>query len=267
MTMATVMSMFSKLGSLLARYLAKPRDEFNPGTSKPGELASSLKKGDILLIDGTSRFSSAIKYLTQSSWSHAAIFVGDYLNQSNAKGEELNLIEADIVEGVRAIPLSEYENIHSRICRPVGLSNEELDAVLQHVTSRIGHSYDLKNIFDLARYFIITPPVPSSWKRRMLAFGAGDPTQAICSSMIAEAFQSIRYPILPDIELQLSTSREGKRYQKEVLHIRHHSLFAPRDFDVSPYFEIIKPTLKQGFDFHNLMLKNVKAVPLEISND
>lgn len=262
----TVMFMFRRLGLLLARYLSEPRDEFNPGTSRPGQLASSLKKGDVLLVDATSRFSSVVKYLTQSSWSHAAIYVGDTLNQTNAKGEVLNLVEADVVEGVRAIPLSEYENIHSRICRPIGLNSNELDTVLQHAISRIGHTYDLKNIFDLARYLISTPPVPSSWKRRMLSLGAGDPTRAICSSMIAEAFQSIRYPILPEVELLQSTTKQGKRYQMEIFRIRHHSLFTPRDFDVSPYFKIIKPTLKQGFNFHNIKLKNADGRSVKIKN-
>jgi hypothetical protein len=27
---------------------------------------------------------------------------------------------------------------------------------------------------------------------------------------------------------------------------------APRDFDISPYFRIIKPTLEAGFDHHQL---------------
>jgi hypothetical protein len=34
--------------------------------------------------------------------------------------------------------------------------------------------------------------------------------------------------------------------------VRHHSLFAPRDFDVSPYFQMIKPTIEAGFDFRAL---------------
>ena len=72
--------------------------------------------------------------------------------------------------------------------------------------------------------------------------------------MIAEAFQSIRYLILPEIELKQSETREGTRYHREIMHIRHHSLSAPRDFDVSPYFEIIKPSLDAGFDFHKLKL-------------
>lgn len=35
-------------------------------------------------------------------------------------------------------------------------------------------------------------------------------------------------------------------------HIRRHSLFTPRDFDVSPYFQIVKPTLEDGFDHRTI---------------
>jgi len=38
----------------------------------------------------------------------------------------------------------------------------------------------------------------------------------------------------------------------EILHVRHHSLYVPRDFDVSPYFGIIKPTLADDFDHRRL---------------
>ena len=40
--------------------------------------------------------------------------------------------------------------------------------------------------------------------------------------------------------------------ERELYRIRHHSLFVPRDFDASPYFEIIKPTIAQGFDYRAL---------------
>jgi hypothetical protein len=36
------------------------------------------------------------------------------------------------------------------------------------------------------------------------------------------------------------------------LHIRHYSLYAPRDFDLSPYFHVVKPTLESGFDYRRL---------------
>lgn len=78
----------------------------------------------------------------------------------------------------------------------------------------------------------------------MIALGSGDPTRLICSGIIAQAFQSIRYPILPNI------TRVGSRSaQEEILRIRHSSLFVPRDFDISPYFAVVKPTIEQGFNY------------------
>ena len=41
--------------------------------------------------------------------------------------------------------------------------------------------------------------------------------------------------------------------QSEVEHIRKHGLYTPRDFDVSPFFAIIKPMLDNGFDYHQLI--------------
>ena len=85
---------------------------------------------------------------------------------------------------------------------------------------------------------------------RMLAYGSGDPTRAICSTLIAQAFQSVRYPILPRIEQRVAESNAAAR---EILHIRHYSLFTPRDFDISPYFRVIKPVVELGFDYKRLM--------------
>ena len=117
----------------------------------------------------------------------------------------------------------------------------------------IGMKYDLKNVIDLARYLIPTPPVPNRWRRSMLALGSGDPTRVICSTRIAQAFQFVGYPILPRVELLQEQECESCRESvREILHIRHHSLFTPRDFDVSPYFEIIKPTVERGFDHKQL---------------
>ena len=36
---------------------------------------------------------------------------------------------------------------------------------------------------------------------------------------------------------------ESEYSRDEILHIRHPSLFAPRDFDLSPYFQVVKPTI------------------------
>ncbi|MDX1636597.1 MAG: YiiX/YebB-like N1pC/P60 family cysteine hydrolase [Balneolaceae bacterium] len=248
-------TLLEQFGYRLAEYLSSADEEDQAvSTCSREDLLATLKPGDVLLVDGNSRISMAIKYITQSTWSHAALFAGYELVNSGDTTEERDplLIEADVTEGVRTVPLGKYCQMHTRICRPVGLSQWEITQVINYMADRIGHQYDLKNIIDLARYLIQTPPVPRRHRRKLLALGSGDPTKAICSSLIALAFQSVQYPILPHLEVDESSSRAKKQAHDEILHIRHHSLFAPRDFDVSPYFRIVKPTLRGGFDPHTL---------------
>ena len=111
------------------------------------------------------------------------------------------------------------------------------------------------------RWLLPTPPVPVRWRRRLLALGSGDPTHAICSTLVAQAFQSVHYPILPSVELRPSEDPACQACVNEVLHVRHHSLFVPRDFDISPYFEVVKPTLAAGFDQHALQWADPGATP------
>ncbi len=242
-------SFLSRIGSVLARHLSQPSQRaVRKATSPPEKLKAALKKGDVLLVEGASRFSVAIKYLTQSTWSHAALYIGDAVDSSD-KGEDARVIvEADIQEGIRLMPLSIYYERHTRICRPVGLSVEEIDQLIDYAVSRQGDQYDLKNIFDLARYLIQKPPVPNHWRRRLLSIGSSDPTRAICSSLIAQAFHSVSYPILPEFSPGDPRKPNAPDKEKEYARIRHHSLFAPGDFDLSPYFDVIKPTIESGFD-------------------
>ncbi|PKO30214.1 MAG: lipo-like protein [Betaproteobacteria bacterium HGW-Betaproteobacteria-9] len=236
------------IGRALARYLTKPGRSASIGFPTDQRLlAAALRPADVVLVEGTTRVSTAIKYLTQSTWSHAALCVGPL-----QPGGPLMVVEADIREGVRAVPLSTYAGLHCRICRPASLRIDEAQAVCRFAVLRIGHRYDLKNILDLARYLLPTPPVPVRWRRRLLAVGSGDPTRAICSTLIAQAFETVLYPILPIVEETATDDPSCDDCVRQVLHVRHHSLFTPRDFDVSPYFEVVKPTLAAGFDHHAL---------------
>jgi hypothetical protein len=242
------------LGHTLARYLDKPSRGYEPlATSDPEDLRRTLRAGDVLLVEGNRRISVAIKYLTQSTWSHATLCIGDALSRDSGDRDPPILIEVDLLNGVCAVPLSRYERFHTRICRPVNLAPEDRDRIVRTAISRIGQTYDLKNVIDLARYLLPIPPVPVRWRRRMLALGSGEPTRAICSTLIAQLFQLVGYPILPRIET-LPAPRPGcNDCVQEILHIRHYSLFAPRDFDISPFFEVVKPALKAGFDYKSLM--------------
>lgn len=238
------------IGKLLAGYLTGPsRAPYANVPTDPELLEKTIRAGDVLLLDGRQRVSTAIKYLTQSTWSHAALCI------TSAKDAPLNsptFVEADAAEGVRVVGLSEFSGLHTRICRPMGLSQADLANLIAFASAHIGDSYDLANVVDLARYLFPTPPVPVAWRRRMIAIGSGEPTKAICSTLVAEAFQSINYPILPQITQELADDPDCVGCVRDILHIRHHSLFTPRDFDVSPYFEVVKPTLAAGFDHRAL---------------
>ena len=163
-------------------------------------------------------------------------------------------MEAELGKGVIASPLSKYATYNTRICRPVGLSPEDRMHVVRFAAEHIGDDYDLKNVIDLVRYLLPQPPVPASWRRRMIALGSGEPTRAICSSLIAQAFESVNFPVLPEVRLLDEQSR------REVLHIRHHSLYTPRDFDISPFFSIVKPAIETGFDYQRLEWTNDQNV-------
>ena len=242
------------VGKKLAGKLVKKSSGYQPYTPSDYQtLCQTLQPGDVLLIEGNQHVSVVIKYLTQSTWSHSAIFVGDALPEPEKGGERHRLIEVNLGEGCVSAPLSRYESYNTRICRPVGLTNEDRQKVVDFMVDKIGMQYDVKNIFDLLRYFFPTPPVPVRWRRRMLALGSSSPTRAICSSLIAQAYQSVKYPILPEITRAPGRTKAVSNYsRREILHIRHHSLFAPRDFDLSPYFEVVKPTIQKGFDYKDV---------------
>ena len=119
--------------------------------NEPAKLKATIRPGDVLLVDGDQRVSQAIKYLTMSSWSHSAIYVGDALLARDAAtradvqkrfGREARhlVVEALVDKGVVVSPLVKYIDLNIRICRPVGLTPADLAIVLDHVIARIGSS-------------------------------------------------------------------------------------------------------------------------------
>src|SRR5216684_6404782 len=155
-----------------------------------------VRKGDVILVEGNERISECIKYLTQSSWSHAALYVGDEPIRRNPAlksplvaqyGEEANflVVEAIVEAGVVLSPVSKYRDFNIRVCRPFNLSSADLAEVMDEVIRSVGDTYDLRNVIDLARYFFPVSLIPARFRHRALQFGSGEPTRVICSSVIA----------------------------------------------------------------------------------
>lgn len=231
-----------RCGYWLGCWLSCPRPWHRMAAPYDEDVYGCLRPGDVLLVEGSSRVSTVIKYLTQSSWSHAALYVGEEQGRRLGAHPGEVFIEADLAEGVRLVGFEAYRGHALRICRPVGLSPREVMRLIDFAHARVGHRYDLRNILDLARYLLPLPPVPAAWRRSMLALGSGDPTRAICSTLLAEAFQSVHYPILP-----IRVAGHRRLFRR-----RHYTLFTPRDFDISPFFAIVKPRLVGGFSPHEL---------------
>ncbi|WBO60726.1 hypothetical protein GT370_08220 [Acidocella sp. MX-AZ03] len=168
-------------------------------------LQALLRKADVILVEGNLRISAVIKYLTQSSWSHAVLYAGGGM-----------CIEADVLQGVRRFPLSELAPYHLRVCRPISLTEADADIVVAHAQARLGAQYDLKHVADLARY-MVPLPVPRAWRRRAIAVGSADPSRAICSTLVAEAFQAAHYPILPEIPSSVPPGRQRRRCGRSII--------------------------------------------------
>ena len=109
-----------QLGSHLARYLTRPRPSYERfSVLSQEQLDHSLEPGDLLLVEGNSRVSTAIKYLTQSTWSHVCMYAGV---GEDGKGY---VVEADLVAGVIRLPLPKYVGYKLRIGGPVELTEHD----------------------------------------------------------------------------------------------------------------------------------------------
>lgn len=236
-------------------------------------LARHIRKGDVLLVEGHQRVSAIIKYLTHSSWSHAALYVGDELIQRGGPLRDLALehfgaeaamlvVEA-LPEGVVASPLSKYSDHNVRICRPHRLRPDHLAQVIDEGVASIGLRYDLVNVAELALYLLRISLLPVRFRRRALRLGSGLSGQVICTSLIGQIFQNVGFPVLPQMSRAPSPPQESSdrslwqrigrppvRYGG-VYRRRHPTLLMPRDFDLSPFFEIVKFNViaEKGFDY------------------
>jgi hypothetical protein len=207
-------------------------------------LKYEVRPGDVILVEGRSRVSKVIRIITQSPWTHAAIYIGrlhdiedPHLRKIVAthmkKRENLRLvIEGLPGQGIVVTPLSTYRHHHIRICRPIGLTPTDAELVIAFVIKSLGIPYNVRHLLDLARFLLPWSILPRRWGSTLFRTSTGEPDSGICTSLIAEAYTSVKFPILPFLKIDEETGFE-------LIHRNPH-LFTPKDFDYSPYFEIIK---------------------------
>jgi len=264
----------------LARYMSEPLSHYDlRGRNDFDQLKSMIRKGDVLLVDGDQRVSAVIKYLTRSTWSHAVLYIGDELlrrdgdlkrhaRETFGDAAEHLIVEA-LFDGVVASPLEKYIDYNVRLCRPHRLRSDHLKIVLDDAVAAIGWRYDLRNILDLAVHLIFVSFLPGRHREEALRFGSGASSQVICTSLLGQLFHKVGFPVLPSVTypegqgVQESPirwrpwslfSRRRRDRHRGLYRRRHPTLLAPRDFDLSPYFQIVKFNLisESKFDYSRI---------------
>lgn len=232
------------LGRKIVRWLTTEQPHTSPPLCDFDRVRYEVRPCDVILVEGRSRVSDIIRTITQSPWSHSALYIGRVhdVDDPDLRGKILSfydgdpneqlVIEAWLGEGTAVNPLSKYRDDTLRICRPTGLTRQDAQKVMEYSLQHLGFDYDLRQLLDLARFLFPYSVIPRRWRSSLFEHNAGTPTRSVCSSMLAAAFAAVKFPVLPVLE--------EKRDGSIRMIPRNTRLFTPRDFDYSPYFDIIK---------------------------
>jgi len=258
------LSVFQNLSQRLQAWVTGWLLYEEPRTSSPlqdfHKMCEALQLADVLLFKGRARISRVISVVTQSRWTHAALYIGrcsDYAEDSemltfirqyfDGDADEHLLLESLLGQGTVITPLSIYESDSIRLCRPRGLLQKDAEKVVHHAVQQVGREYDVRQLFDLARFMYPYTVLPRRWKSSLFTYKAGAVTKAVCSTVLVEAFMSVKFPVIPVIH---------EKDDQVSVHKRNPRLYTPRDFDYSPYFDIHKfPYLSYDKTFLGLVTK------------
>ena len=208
----------------LAQCLAKPLERCIAGSmADPRAFAALLHRGDVLLVHGNTRAAAIIKRVTRSSWSHVSMYVGPL----DDGPDPLCVVEADIVEGVRPIRLSQIKARQLCILRPTALSDGDRSSVADWVVARIGSDYDLAHAARLLGR-TLRPLLPLCFRSSPRPI-AGSTTRFMCCSLLAHAFAWAGHPIVVEERSSGRTVAMGAN-------------LVPGDFERVPIFESIGPS-------------------------
>ncbi len=251
--------LWDRLWNATVKWLNTEKNGFEIPPNDFRQLCCEIRPGDIILVEGRSRVSEVIKLVMQSPWTHSALYIG-YLHNIkdplllqkikqyyHEDPEAPLIIEALLGEGTVVHSIEKYNKDHLRICRPSNITPKDAQQVIEYSIAKLGSEYYVRQLLDLARFLFPYSLLPRRWRSTLFMHNTGSATQTVCSSMISEAFAQIQFPILP-------VTKKLKNGQYSMF-MRNPKLVTPKDFDFSPYFEIIKYPI-YGFD-HVAMYKKM----------
>ena len=242
------LNIFSKIRNAIwdkiVEWLSTNHYEIKMPMSDFERLRYEIRAGDVILVEGRTRVSEIIKTITLSNWTHSAIYIGrlhniddpmlrDYIQKFyHGEPDDQLIIESQLGVGTIVDNIRKYKEEHLRICRPSSITRTDSQKVIAYAINRLGSYYNVRQILDLARFLFPYALLPRRWRSSLFEHNAGTPTHTVCSTMMAEAFASVHYPILP----VLHRNEDGQL----TMYKRNTRLITPKDFDYSPYFDVIK---------------------------
>lgn len=242
--MRIVNQLINAIWEKVVGWLTHEHDDQQLPLSDFDRMRYEIRPGDVILVEGRSRVSDIIKTITLSCWTHSALYIGRLHNIDDAelreylqrfyKGEPNDqlIIESQLGEGTIVENIDKYRQSHVRICRPTNLTRQDAQSVISYAIHQLGTYYNVRQILDLARFLFPYGILPKRWRSSLFEHNPGAPTYTVCSSMLAEAFSSVHFPILPVLH------RDDDGNLK--IFKRNTKLITPKDFDYSPYFDVIK---------------------------
>lgn len=220
--------------------------------------AQIIEPGDVILVDGTAPADKRIKSISGSNWSQVLLYLGrlhdikdpslramasDYIPcQSNTQ----LLLKVDLVHGVHLITLSELQDVQLRICRPSGLTDAEKQSVIRYGLSRLENNK--KHAWWPAIRLLLVPWswFPRHWRKPIFKLLSGRRLRRAVGGTIGDSFSFIQFPILPLVK---------KEFDGKTKLYRHYPMvFYPSDFDLSPYFDVVKYPFADQIDGKGLRL-------------
>jgi hypothetical protein len=238
------MQIRQKLSNGIMQWLNNEREPDPFLLSDFSALKYSIRPCDILLVEGRTRVADIIKTITQSKWTHAGIYVGSIATIQNKElqgilsdnygGSEQDqlIVEGILGKGTIVTNIDEYEPDNLRICRPNMLTQQDAAIIVEYIIRKVGSPYDFRQMLDLARFLFPWSFLPRRWRSTLFSVNPSDSTKAVCSTLIAEAFNLVSYPILPKV-------RQSPNDAYELI-FRNPRLYTPADYDYSPFFDILK---------------------------
>jgi len=251
--------MFKWLSNALIQWLTyeKPAEGFP--LCDFDRILYEIKPCDVLLIEGRSIVSNVIKQVTQSAWTHSCMYIGrihdiedenlQNILRQHYKGppHKQLILESLLGKGLICSPIESYRGYHIRISRPRNLTRKDSQKVIAYMINNLGSEYNIRQLYDMWRFFMPWGFFPRRWRSSLFENPNSPSARTVCSTIIAQAFQSVHFPILPLIKRSNKNGIELYQLNPKTL--------TPKDFDYSPYFDIIKYPFVELIDtefYHSL---------------